>query len=100
MKGWPLHSLVFGLALTSCKQEVDPVYLEDLSRSVSALCACSALPKDQQVDCVARNGSANPEATPTGDAPGVYERRLDAPSREKLAVLRQKWSDCERRMLQ
>lgn len=100
MNGWLLPSLVFSLALPSCKREVDPAYLEELSRSVSALCACSALPKEQQVDCVGRKGSANPEATPTGDAPGVYERKLDAASRERLAVLREKWADCERRILE
>ena len=99
MKGWLLPGLAFGLALPSCKQEVDPAYLERLNASVSALCACSALPRDKQIECVGEKGSANPDSTPTGDAPGVYERKLDGPSREKLARLREKWADCERGIL-
>jgi hypothetical protein len=48
---------------------------------------------------VGEKGSANPDWTPTGDAPGVYERKLDASSREKLARLRDKWAACEREIM-
>jgi hypothetical protein len=99
MKGWRPSGLAILLALPSCKQEVDPAYLERLDSSVSAVCACNELPKAEQIDCVGRNGNANPDSTPTGDAPGVYERKLDARSREKLARLREKWADCERRIM-
>jgi hypothetical protein len=89
------------LLATGCsKAKVDAAYMSEIKSAVTAICKCTTLPKDQQVDCMGRAGSPHPKKGPGGEPPGIYEEKLDDASKSEIAAERAKWSSCESQIMQ
>ncbi len=100
MRRTVLVLLGLSMTLASCKKKVDAAYLKQIQDATTSICACSLLPKPQQVACMGKAGSPHPKAGPDGEPPGLYEEKLDDASKSVIDAERAKYSSCEAKIMQ
>lgn len=90
--------LVLALGPLACEKAVDPAYLGSITDASTAICACATVPETDRVSCMGKaqkKGTVNPSKTPSGDAPGIYEKSLDAASLSSIEAARSAAASCE-----
>ena len=85
--------------LAACDKKADPAYIAEIEKGAEALCKCVTLAKDEQVACMGKAGSVHPKQGPGGEAPGLYEEKLDDASKATIDALRAQASSCEAKIM-
>lgn len=94
--------LALALGPLACEKPADPAYLTAIADASTAICACVTVPEADRVTCMGKAqkaGTVNPTKTPNGEAPGIYEKSLDAASLTSIEAARSAAASCEAKIM-